>query len=166
MKVDEEQVFQLIRAALEAKGWRMLAGQAARGSTDLPVVQARIGSVKGSKGALKPDLVASRGNDLLVLELKPSFSDSDVKKCAKLATSETLIESLLEDLSSRRKWPVDVSGRPKRPRHFLTGVAYQGVVQQLACSACFARSALDGRWTTRLPSDHSLNGDLVTSLSI
>ena len=138
----------------------MLAGQAARGSTDLPVVQARIGSMKGSKGALKPDLVASQAGYLLVLELKPSFSISDVEKCAELAGSQPLIDSLLVDLASRKRWLIDASGRPERPRHFLTGIAYQGEVRQLDHSVCFALSAPTDRWSTCLPRSGSLSGDL------
>ncbi len=165
-KADEEFVFQSIRMALEACGWSMIAGQAARGSTDLPVVQARLGSMRGSKGALKPDLVACKDGFLLVLELKPGFSISDVGKCDELAGSQPLIDSLLVDLSSRRKWPRDISGRSVRPRHFLTGVAYQGEVRQLERSVCFALSASDHRWSTCLPRAPLLNPDLVTSLSI
>ncbi len=165
-KVDEEFVFQSIRTALEARGWSMIAGQAARGSSDLSVVQARIGSMKGSKGALKPDLVACKGGFLLVLELKPGFSKSDVEKCAKLAGSQPLIDSLLVDLSSRKKWPNDISGRPVRPRSFLTGVAYQGEVRQLERSVCFALSKSDHRWSTCLPRTPMLSRDLVTLLSI
>ena len=165
-KADEEDIFRSIRIALENRAWCMLAGQAARGTTDLPVVQARIGSIKGSKGALKPDLVASKDGYLLVLELKPGFSSSDVEKCRELASSQPLIDSLLADLVSRRKWPVDASGQPIQPRHFLTGIAYQGEVQQLAHSVCFALSATDQRWSTLLPSSQLLCDDLVTSLSI
>ncbi len=165
-KADEEFVFQSIRMALEACGWSMIAGQAARGSTDLPVVQARLGSMKGSKGALKPDLVACKDEFLLVLELKPCFSISDVKKCDKLADSQPLIDSLLVELSSRRKWPCDISGQPVRPRHLLTGVAYQGEVRQLERSVCFALSVSDHRWSTCLPRAPFLSPDLVTSVSI
>jgi hypothetical protein len=165
-KADEEYVFQAIRAALERCGWCMLAGQAARGSTDLPVVQARIGSMKGSKGALKPDLVARKQDYLLVLELKPCFSSSDVEKCRELASSEPLIVSLLADLVSRRKWPVDASGLPLTPRRFLTGIAYQGEPQQLELSVCFALSATSQRWSTRLPLSTPLCDELVTSLLI
>jgi hypothetical protein len=165
-KADEELVFQSIRLALEAYGWSMIAGQAARGSTDLPVVQARLGSMKGSKGALKPDLVASKDGFLLVLELKPSFSIADVEKCGELAGSQPLIDSLLVDLSSRRKWPCDNSGQPVRPRHFLTGVAYQGEARQLERSVCFALSVSEHRWSICLPRAPMLSADLVTSLSI
>jgi hypothetical protein len=165
-RADEEFIFQTIRAALERQGWRMLAGQAARGSTDLPVVQARVGSMRGSKGALKPDLVACRGDYLLVLELKPCFSNSDVEKCRELASSEPLIASLLGDLASRRKWPVDARGLPRMPRHFLTGIAYQGEPRQLERTVCFALSAENQRWTTLLPLSTPLRADLVTSLML
>jgi len=165
-RVDEEFIFQSIREALEIRGWCMLAGQAARGSTDLPVVQARVGSMRGSKGALKPDLVAAIAGHLLVLELKPGFSTSDVDKCNELASSQALIDSLLTDLASRRKWPFGSSGQPERPRCFLTGIAYQGEVQHLEHAVCFALSESNQRWSTRLPLLKPLSADLITSLSI
>jgi hypothetical protein len=165
-KADEEYVFQSIRGALEASGWSMLAGQAARGSTDLPVVQARLGSTKGSKGAFKPDLVARKAGYLLVLELKPSFSIADVEKCRELCGNQALIDSLMLDLASRRKWPVDSRGRPAQPLQLLTGVAFQGEARQLDYSVCFALCASSRRWSTRLPRLQTLSDDLVTSLSI
>lgn len=166
MTVDEEQVFQSIRMALEARGWSILAGQAARGSTDLPVVQARVGTTKGSKGAFKPDLVVSKAGYLLVLELKPRFSQADVAKCATLANCDRLVDSLLVDLSSRRRWPTDRVGRPQRPTQFLTGVAYQGLPVQLQQSVCFAMSSTVGNWTTLMPSAVPIDSSLIISLSI
>jgi hypothetical protein len=117
-------------------------------------------------GALKPDLVASKDDCLLVLELKPRFSKVDVEKCRELASNQPLINSLLDDLASRRKWPVDTSGLPFPPRCFLTGVAYEGEVRQLEHSACFALSAKSQRWSIRLPLSVPLCDDFVTSLLI
>ena len=166
MNVDEELLFIKLREALESKGWKVIAGQAARGSTDLPVVQARLSTDKGSKGAIKPDIVATRTGSLMTVELKPSFDRRDVAKCNLLMNSPELIQSLLMDLVSRRLWNKDDIGNPLTPTLFLTAVGYSGDPVAIEQTVCFAFNVSTQKWHVKIPEKFLLITHVVTSLEI
>ena len=151
MTNSEESIFKYFRLELERLGWVVVAGQAARGSTDLPVVQARIGSSRGSTGAIKPDLIATRADALLVVEIKPGYSSSDVEKCSRLANSQPLQKYLISELADRNLWQLNLQGNPIAPNPFLTAIAYAGLPQQLNVSACFAMNNRTRIWHSKLP---------------
>jgi hypothetical protein len=103
VKPSETQVFISIKDFLFQNDWRLLGGQPPSGTDHLPVIEIRdpLFTGKGSKGSFKPDLIAWKGYVLMILELKPSFSQSDRRKINLVLQSPDRINSLWESLIER-----------------------------------------------------------------
>ena len=78
----ESKVYFYIKKYLRLTGWNLLGGEPPDGSNDLKRIEIRDNGHldKGSKGALKTDLLALKGQVLLLIEIKPEFDYSDVEK--------------------------------------------------------------------------------------
>ena len=100
---NETQVFIAIKDFLIENDWRLLGGQPPSGTDHLPVIEIRdpLFKGKGSKGSFKPDLIAWKDRLLMVLELKPSYSQSDRRKINLVLQSPDRINSLWESLIER-----------------------------------------------------------------
>lgn len=96
----ESKIYFYIKKYLRLTGWNLLGGEPPDGSNDLRRIEIRDSKhlVKGSKGALKIDLIASKGRLLLLIEIKPEFDHSDVDKLNYILDERQrdLFEALLE----------------------------------------------------------------------
>lgn len=102
-KLNETQVFILVKSFLLNNGWQVLGGQPPSGTDLLPVIEIRdpAHKGKGSKGSYKPDLVAWKDSKLAIIELKPSFNQPDRAKVNEVLTSPERTKSLWESLIQR-----------------------------------------------------------------
>jgi hypothetical protein len=102
-KLNETQVFIIVRNHLLESGWQVLGGQPPSGTDHLPVIEIRdpTHQGKGSKGSYKPDLIAWHDSNLLIIELKPSFNRGDRDKVIKVLESPDRVKSLWESLIQR-----------------------------------------------------------------
>lgn len=86
----EDEIHYSIRAFLKNSGWELIAGQYPNGSDDelppLNIVDPTLAKDNSpdhrrhSKNKLVPDLIAYRGNIMLLIEMKPRYSRDDEKK--------------------------------------------------------------------------------------
>lgn len=102
-KLNETQVFILVKSFLLDNGWQVLGGQPPSGTDLLPVIEIRdpAHKGKGSKGSYKPDLVAWKDSKLAIIELKPSFNQPDRLKVNEVLASPERTKSLWESLIQR-----------------------------------------------------------------
>ena len=101
-----------LKRHLKLTGWQVLGGQPPSGSDHLPVIEIKLdyGAIKGSKDALKPDLVALKDNTVMIFEIKPAFSETDHLKLLGVKSSLTRIESFWKELQERNI--KDSNGQP------------------------------------------------------
>lgn len=105
--IREDYIHYLVRKLLRNSGWKLIAGQYPNGSDDelssLYVVDPTLAKDQSpdhrrhSKNKFVPDLLASKENLILIIEMKPSYS---VKDEAKL---ETLTSVRVDDLKASLK---------------------------------------------------------------
>ena len=102
-ELNETQIFILIRSYLLENNWQVIGGQPPSGTDHLPVIEIRdpMFKGKGSKGSYKPDLIAWYESKLAIIELKPSFSQSDRDKVNQVLNSPERTRSLWESLIQR-----------------------------------------------------------------
>jgi hypothetical protein len=100
----EMTLYRSLKRHLLSHGWSVLGGQPPSGSDHLPVVEIKLnyGVEKGSKDSYKPDLVALREDQLMLFEIKPSFSQTDFDKLSSVLDSEQRLASLWRELGERR----------------------------------------------------------------
>lgn len=100
----EAQVYLRAKALLLRSGWQVIAGQPPRGTDHLPVVEIKdpTNLAKGSRGAFKPDFIASLDTWLLIGECKPIFDLADVFKLAGILSAPHRIAALAAELRGRR----------------------------------------------------------------
>lgn len=102
--MSEDEVYVAAKSLLKKHGWSIIAGQPPNGCNHLPVVEIksidRIGI--GSKGAFKPDLIATKNNVLMIIECKPAHSEKDAKKIREVLGDPVRIRLLFQELSQRR----------------------------------------------------------------
>lgn len=101
--LSEGEVYVGAKRLLESQGWTLLAGQPPNGRDHLPVVEIKWTGREGigSEGALRPDLVAVRGEVLLVVECKPTHDAADAGKLRRVLGSEDRRRLLVEELRQR-----------------------------------------------------------------
>lgn len=96
----ESKIYFYIKKYLRLTGWVLLGGEPPDGSNELKRIEIRDPEHldKGSKGALKIDLIASRDRILLLIEIKPEFDYSDVDKLNYIVNErkQDLFAALLE----------------------------------------------------------------------
>jgi len=79
---EENVVYQKLKEYLQQHNWTILGGEPPGGTNHIPVIEVRdlLNLEKGSKGSKKIDLVAFKSSFFLLLELKGSYSYSDIYK--------------------------------------------------------------------------------------
>src|SRR5438093_2911696 len=79
---EEDVVYQKLKKYLQKQDWIILGGEPPGGSNHIPIIEVRdsLNLEKGSKGSKKIDLVAFKSSFFLLLELKRSYSYSDISK--------------------------------------------------------------------------------------
>ena len=111
--IREDYIHYSIRTYLRAQGWLLIAGQYPDGSDDElsalnitdPVV-ARDNSPdprRHSQNKIVPDLICSKDNVILIIEMKPSYSEMDERKLVELLTKRyaDMVSSLQDFLSAK-----------------------------------------------------------------
>lgn len=101
--MDESAIYIAVTTHLKNEGWELLGGQPPSGSDHLPVIEIKdpLYAGKGSKGALKPDLIARKDLTVLIIELKPRFSKSDLHKLLQLLSSPNRINAFWNEIEQR-----------------------------------------------------------------
>lgn len=101
--MEEDEVYIAAKAFFTARGWTLLAGQPPNGSDHLPVVEIKLrGKTRiGSKGALKPDLIAHSSGIFAIVEAKSEHSDSDAQKLREVLNDEHRIQLLYQEMKQR-----------------------------------------------------------------
>ena len=101
--LSEDIVYVGAKRWLRANDWVVLAGQPPSGCDHLPVVEIKSPEQfgKGSRGALKPDLIAAKGDALLLVECKPAFSEADAAKLRAIMEDSARVTLLFAELRQR-----------------------------------------------------------------
>jgi len=101
--MNEAEVYISAKLTLTQLGWVLLAGQPPNGTDNLPVIEIRDGEHRmGSKGSLKPDLVAYNGGVVLIVEAKPLFDKDDEWKLLAALSSGVRLLALVSALRERK----------------------------------------------------------------
>lgn len=99
---NETHIYVFVKEFLIKNGWKVIAGEPAGGSDELPRVEIRDRnhSNKGSKGSYKIDLIGLKDDKLLLIEIKSKFNMSDIHKLNEILSSRLndLKSALLERL--------------------------------------------------------------------
>lgn len=101
--LSEPEIYVYAKWFLDRRGWTLVGGEPPGGTDALPRIEAKDPShaEKGSAGSKKVDLIAYRGGDLLLLELKPTFHRSDVVKLNELVETRKWRVAFLESCEER-----------------------------------------------------------------
>ncbi len=93
-----------LKRYLRSQEWELIGGQPPSGTDHLPVLEMKthVGAMKGSKESYKPDLVAYKTNQLLIVEIKPSYSASDNAKLLTILAEPTRLETLWAEIETRK----------------------------------------------------------------
>jgi hypothetical protein len=99
----EMQVYMLVKQFMRECTWLVVGGQPPSGTDHVPVIEIKDpGNLeKGSKGSLKPDVVAVRRRTLLVVELKPQWNGADRQKLLDFLSNQTRVDAFFEELRLR-----------------------------------------------------------------
>jgi hypothetical protein len=93
-----------LKRFLKSHEWEIIGGQPPSGTDHLPVLEMKthVGAVKGSKESYKPDLVAYKAHQLLIVEIKPSYSASDNAKLLSILMEPTRLDTLWAEIETRK----------------------------------------------------------------
>ena len=99
----EEEVYLGCKNYLLKNGYKVIAGQPARGVDHLPVIEIKGDNdgTKGSKFSYKPDLVAFKENFIYIIECKPKFDLGDYLKLKEIKNSNA--ENFIKQICSQAK---------------------------------------------------------------
>jgi hypothetical protein len=99
----EMQIYQKVKQFMSTGGWHIIGGQPPSGTDHHPVIEIKDPDNlhKGSKGSLKPDLIALFENFLYVVELKPSWNATDREKLLGFLDNQRRIDAFYSELSAR-----------------------------------------------------------------
>ena len=99
----EMQIYQKVKQFMSTRDWHIIGGQPPSGTDHHPVIEIKdpSHSNKGSKGSLKPDLIALFENHLYVVELKPRWNSTDREKLLGFLGDPRRIDALFMELSAR-----------------------------------------------------------------
>ena len=99
--LEENLIYQILKEYLREYNWLILGGEPPGGTNHYPVIEIRdpLNLRKGSKGSKKIDLVAFKSSFFLLIELKHSYSWSDIYKLNELINNpsgrQTFLNALL-----------------------------------------------------------------------
>lgn len=128
--LSEDEVYIGCKTLLADNGWVLIAGQPPDGCDNLPVVEIKMPGRPGigSEGAFKPDLIASDGQKVMIVECKPQHSPSDVEKLRGVIADQRRISLLFRELIQRRLFErrqISISEEQFR-RNLFCGIAHSG----------------------------------------
>lgn len=92
----EGEIYFYLKKYLTLHGWEIIGGEPPDGSDDIRRIEIRNKDHKGigSTGSLKIDLMCFKGGIVLLIEIKPKYSLSDIEKL------NLILNNRLEDLFS------------------------------------------------------------------
>jgi hypothetical protein len=97
--LSEEEVYNGAKRWLRKNGFKILAGQPARGVDHLPVIEIKQPTGdKGSHYSFKPDLVAYKEGTFYIIECKPEFNYDDYLKIVSILSSDLRINNFYNEL--------------------------------------------------------------------
>lgn len=90
MSLNENKVFQYSKEILENNNYQIIAEDPPSGSGFLPFLEIKeISNIeKGSEGSYKPDIVAANKDEIIVVECKGKFAQTDVEKLIEIKFDE------------------------------------------------------------------------------
>lgn len=99
--MNEGEVYFYLKKFLVDRGWEPLAGEPPGGSNNIRRVEIRDKNWKeiGSKGSYKVDLIFFKDKTLLLIEIKPKYSQSDVNKLNEILSER--LDKLYDALKER-----------------------------------------------------------------
>jgi len=102
-KFNEMQVYQNVKRFMLNADWHILGGQPPSGTDHHPVIEIKDpdNDEKGSRGSLKPDMIAMFEDTLYVVELKPRWNASDRKKLLGFLADTRRIDAFYDELNAR-----------------------------------------------------------------
>ena len=124
--LDEEEVYNGAKNWLLRNGFKVVAGQPARGVDHLPVIEIKGGEGdKGSLDAYKPDLVAIFDGTVYIIECKPVFNLWDYRKILSVLEDENRLKNFYKELDQYKileKYNI----KPGAPHKTSGIIAYSG----------------------------------------
>lgn len=156
MILTEGEVYVGCKAILNRRGWKWIAGQPPSGSDHLPVVEVKWSgrSGKGSRGALKPDLIGVKSGRLLLVECKSKHSPEDVRKLRGILSDRDRLRELRKELKTRSL--LKTHGLAENfPEHVCAAVAHSGAVVKLRKTVVIQIEDMTGQGSVHLPRDPS-----------
>ena len=117
----EPEIYMRCKEILIENGWIILGGEPPDGTDNIPRIQLKEESYYGigSKGSKKIDLVAVKGDRMLLLELKGKYNSSDIKKLNEIASSEKWIKALGIALDDKNVYSIAKTKRLKITKGIL-----------------------------------------------
>ena len=90
MSLNENKVFQYSKEILENNNYQIIAEDPPSGSGFLPFLEIKeISNIeKGSEGSYKPDIVAANKDEIIIVECKGKFAQTDVEKLIEIKFDE------------------------------------------------------------------------------
>lgn len=134
-RLAEDEVYIGAKALLRSHGWTILAGQPPSGSNHLPVVEVKWSgrAGKGSKGAYKPDLIASKAGVFMLVECKPDHNEADAEKLREILGDASRKSLLFREMTQRHLLERHgiTSGEIEFCDRLIGAIAHSGAVHSL-----------------------------------
>lgn len=167
----EDEVYIGAKTLLRSHGWTLLAGQPPSGCNHLPVVEIKwSGHVgKGSKGAYKPDLIASKAGVFMLVECKPNHSKTDVEKLREILGDASRKSLLFKELTQRHLLERHgiTSGEIEFCNRLIGAIAHPGAVHLLPDLVVLSIASIKGEGRVLPPEVcHERVRDVLTSTRI
>ena len=90
MLLNENKVFQYSKNILKKNNYQIIAEDPPSGSGFLPFLEIKeiLNTEKGSAGSYKPDIIAASKDEIIIVECKGKFAQSDVEKLIEIKFDE------------------------------------------------------------------------------
>jgi hypothetical protein len=145
---EEMDIYIQLKKYLKTEGWTILAGQPPSGTDHLPVIEIKRthGLAKGSRESFKPDLLALRNEQLMIFELKPTYSQSDYQKLSKVLEDPERLENLWREIAERRLKTKDSTlvAELRDSIRISCALAYAGTLKKVSKIWTFSRDESSG----------------------
>ncbi len=103
-EISESIIYVRTKKILNENFWKILGGEPPGGTGIIPRIELKDPTYlgKGSKGSKKIDLIAIKADKILLIELKRSFSYSDILKLNQIVNQKIWRKALMEALLNKR----------------------------------------------------------------
>lgn len=102
--LSETKIYLILKGWLQDHGWLILGGEPPGGTNVIPVIELKDAEYtkKGSKGSKKIDLVCCKKDYFLLIEIKESYSYSDIKKLNEIVGEKKWRRALIRALKEKQ----------------------------------------------------------------